>query len=264
MAVGPPRRRTCRRQLQPLAKVTGCGPPAELVDLAGVGGAGAGRGRLRPFLAAASPPARGAGAARARRRTARPAPGRSIAGAAAPAGRRRRRRAAAAGGRPARRSSLAAAALGPTLVVDARRSTRPGCSAARLRRAGLTVAVAARGTGPRAAGGVDVVVGARAAAWAPVPGLAAVVVLDEHDEALQEERAPTWHARDVAVERARRAGVPVPAGLARADARRRSAGPATVVDADAATRSGRAGRSLEVVDRRDEEPWQTVAGLERR
>ena len=38
--------------------------------------------------------------------------------------------------------------------------------------------------------------------------LAAVVVLDEHDEALQEEGSPTWHARDVAVERARRAGVP--------------------------------------------------------
>src|SRR5262249_13565676 len=32
--------------------------------------------------------------------------------------------------------------------------------------------------------------------------------LDEHDEALQDERAPTWHARDVALERARRAGVP--------------------------------------------------------
>ena len=35
-----------------------------------------------------------------------------------------------------------------------------------------------------------------------------IVVLDEHDEALQSESAPTWHARDVAVERARRAGVP--------------------------------------------------------
>jgi len=34
------------------------------------------------------------------------------------------------------------------------------------------------------------------------------VVVDEHDEALQEERAPTWHARDVAVERALRAGAP--------------------------------------------------------
>jgi primosomal protein N' (replication factor Y) len=52
------------------------------------------------------------------------------------------------------------------------------------------------------------VVGTRAAAWAPVGGLAAVVVLDEHDEALQQEGAPTWHARHVAIERARRAGVP--------------------------------------------------------
>ncbi|MDP8936950.1 MAG: hypothetical protein M3O23_04360, partial [Actinomycetota bacterium] len=53
-----------------------------------------------------------------------------------------------------------------------------------------------------------VAIGARAAAWAPRPALGAVVVLDEHDEGYQEERAPTWHARDVAVERARRAGVP--------------------------------------------------------
>ena len=52
------------------------------------------------------------------------------------------------------------------------------------------------------------VVGTRAAAWAPVGDLAAVVVLDEHDEAHQQEQAPTWHARDVAIERARRAGVP--------------------------------------------------------
>lgn len=88
--------------------------------------------------------------------------------------------------------------------------------AARLDRAGLPVALvatdrpgtaAARGWARAAAGG-RIVVGARAAAWAPAPGLAAVVVVDEHDEALQEERAPTWHARDVVVERARRAGVP--------------------------------------------------------
>ena len=52
------------------------------------------------------------------------------------------------------------------------------------------------------------VVGTRAAAWAPVGNLAAIVVLDEHDEAHQQEQAPTWHARDVAIERARRAGVP--------------------------------------------------------
>lgn len=35
-----------------------------------------------------------------------------------------------------------------------------------------------------------------------------IIVVDEHDDTLQEERAPTWHARDVAVERARRLGIP--------------------------------------------------------
>ena len=59
-----------------------------------------------------------------------------------------------------------------------------------------------------AAAGGCVAVGARAGAWAPRPRLGAVLVLDEGDEAYQEERAPTWNARDVAVERARRAGVP--------------------------------------------------------
>ena len=51
----------------------------------------------------------------------------------------------------------------------------------------------------RAAGAT--VVGTRAAAWAPVAGLAAVVVVDEHDESHRQEQAPTWHARDVAAER---------------------------------------------------------------
>lgn len=57
--------------------------------------------------------------------------------------------------------------------------------------------------------GARVVVGGRAAVWLPIPDLAAVVVLDERDEAYQEERVPTWHARDVALERARRAGAVV-------------------------------------------------------
>ena len=52
------------------------------------------------------------------------------------------------------------------------------------------------------------VVGGRAAAFAPVDDLGAVLVIDEHDEVYQEERTPTWHARDVVIERARRAGVP--------------------------------------------------------
>jgi primosomal protein N' (replication factor Y) len=76
----------------------------------------------------------------------------------------------------------------------------------RLRRDGVTVAFHPRDWAVGAAGAT--VVGTRAAAWAPVADLAAVVVLDEHDEAHAQEQAPTWHARDVVAERARRAGVP--------------------------------------------------------
>ena len=99
-----------------------------------------------------------------------------------------------------------AAALGDALVIcPSHRMARH--LAVRLRRAGVPVALHPDEWARAAAGGCTVI-GTRAAAWAPVPGLAAVVVLDEHDEVHQEERSPTWHARDVALERARRRGVP--------------------------------------------------------
>ncbi|MDP6077944.1 MAG: hypothetical protein QF638_07115, partial [Acidimicrobiales bacterium] len=78
--------------------------------------------------------------------------------------------------------------------------------AARLHSKGLPVSLAQRQWAQSASGGL--VVGSRSAALAPVGNLAAVVVVDEHDENYQEERAPTWHARDLAIERARRAGIP--------------------------------------------------------
>ena len=55
-------------------------------------------------------------------------------------------------------------------------------------------------------GGVDVVIGTRSAVWAPVEKFSNIVVVDEHDDLLQEERSPTWHARDVAIERSSRVG----------------------------------------------------------
>ena len=64
------------------------------------------------------------------------------------------------------------------------------------------------GTWEQARAGWPVVVGSRAAAWAPAPRLAAVVVLDAHDAAYREESAPTYSAVDVLIERARREGVP--------------------------------------------------------
>jgi primosomal protein N' (replication factor Y) len=102
-----------------------------------------------------------------------------------------------------------------------------------------------------------VVVGGRTAVWAPVPDLAAVIVVDEADEALEDERAPTWNARDVAIERARRAG-----------ATTRIVTPAPSVDAvvalgesvAAAARATRPPRwpRVEVVDLRDEEPGRSM------
>ncbi|HEX4902256.1 MAG TPA: hypothetical protein VFV42_05555 [Acidimicrobiales bacterium] len=100
----------------------------------------------------------------------------------------------------------AAAAVGDALVIcPSHRLART--LAARLRRAGVRVALHPDEWARAAAGGCTVI-GTRAAAWAPCPELAAVVVLDEHDEVHQEERSPTWHARDVGLERARRDGVP--------------------------------------------------------
>lgn len=95
---------------------------------------------------------------------------------------------------------------GPTLVVVPS-AARAAALASRLRRGGAGVAeVPDQWAAARA--GAGVVVGARAAVWAPCPGLAAVVVLDAHDESLVQETAPAWWATTAAAERARRAGVP--------------------------------------------------------
>ncbi len=76
----------------------------------------------------------------------------------------------------------------------------------RFRRAGGRISLAGRDWAEAARGGL--VTGARSAVWATVPNLTSIVVLDEHDERLQEERNPTWHARTVAIERARRLRIP--------------------------------------------------------
>jgi primosomal protein N' (replication factor Y) len=100
----------------------------------------------------------------------------------------------------------AAAGLGPTLVVAP--SYRQADEV--LRRLGTDghKAVGLPGGWAEARTGGVSVVGTRVAAWAPCRPLAAVVVLDEHDEGHFQEHSPTWHARTVAVERARAAGVP--------------------------------------------------------
>jgi primosomal protein N' (replication factor Y) len=92
---------------------------------------------------------------------------------------------------------LTAASKGPVLVVIPTLN-RARLMAASLREYGLTVAVMP-GDWAVAAGGVDVVIGARSAIWSSVPLLKSIIVIDEHDDALQEERTPSWHARDIAI-----------------------------------------------------------------
>ena len=51
-----------------------------------------------------------------------------------------------------------------------------------------------------------IVVGARSALFAPIPRLGAIVVDEEHESSYKQSEAPRYHARDVAVMRARMAG----------------------------------------------------------
>ena len=195
VSLGAPDPALAVEKLMPLAKWSSVGPSAELVDLARWAAPRWGTDRLRPFLVAASPPTM-VGRLPAARQTVAPA---GSGGAVAESG--VWRIGPLADPLPL---VLDAARTGPTLVLHpSPRAVR--ALAARLRRAGLTVAVVPE-EWASAAAGVDVVVGSRVGAWAPCAALAAVVVLDEHDEAYQEERTPTWHARDVVIERAARAG----------------------------------------------------------
>jgi primosomal protein N' (replication factor Y) (superfamily II helicase) len=104
------------------------------------------------------------------------------------------------------KSALGAVARGNALIIVPS-IHQSQVVAGRLRRLGVRVALHPRDWALGAGGAT--VVGGRTAAFAPVADLAAIVMIDEHDEVYQQEQAPTWHAREVLVERAARAGVPI-------------------------------------------------------
>ncbi|MBW4029509.1 MAG: hypothetical protein HIU57_02365 [Acidobacteria bacterium] len=75
----------------------------------------------------------------------------------------------------------------------------------RLTQRGCAVAQG-EGQWDRMRAGWPVIVGARGAALAPAPRLRAAVVVDADDEAYRSQRAPTWDATTMLVERCRRDG----------------------------------------------------------
>lgn len=239
-------------RLHPVARWSSIGPAPDLIDLARWASVRWAAARLRPFLVAASPPTNV---------TALPTPLQGHADVPTSAVSRRAAELMTKGGGvlllPPATSPIdaivAAAAAGPSLVVMPT-VARAQAMATALRRRGLSAAVVPQ-QWALAAAGVDVVIGARAAAWAPCPALGVAVVVDEHDEALQEERSPTWHARDVLVERARRAAAPVLATSPCPSV----TGLAAVGDhvARLPVDDERASWPIvDIVDRSDEEPWK--------
>jgi primosomal protein N' (replication factor Y) len=65
-----------------------------------------------------------------------------------------------------------------------------------------------------AAGEIQVVVGARSAVFAPARNLGLIVIDEEHESTFKQESVPRYHARDVAIVRAQKMGVPVLLGSA--------------------------------------------------
>ena len=191
--------------LEPVARFSGLGPDAATVDLARWA-AWRWAGRLPSLLRAATPPRAVRAAASQRARGPRGGEGsnRLAADLLAVAGHDVTVLEVSPTEDPLP-VAIAAAARGQSLfVAPSLRSQRRVADG--LRAAGATVARWPDEFAGALAG--HHVVGGRAAVFAPLAELSAVVVWDEHDEGLQNESSPTWHARELAIERARRAGVP--------------------------------------------------------
>ncbi len=118
---------------------------------------------------------------------------------------------------------LAAGASGIVLVPEialtpqtaGRFTGRFGAGRVAVLHSGLTAAQRHAQWRAVARGDVRVVVGARSAVFAPLPGRLGLIVVDEeHDSSYKQDQLPRYHARDVAIKRAQLAGCPVILGSA--------------------------------------------------
>ncbi len=65
-----------------------------------------------------------------------------------------------------------------------------------------------------ASGRIQVVIGARSAIFAPTPNPGLIVIDEEHDGSFKQDKAPRYHAREVALQRARSQSIPLVLGSA--------------------------------------------------
>ena len=247
-------------RLRPLLGAVSAGPPADVVDLT-AWMAWRFAGPRLPLLRAASPAAIVSPGAGSEAPTVRPAviqPQGEVAGLAADIA---HHPVAVVRWPPAADVAELVAALLPAtgssivVVPDARAAGL----ARQLARAGLPAVALGSDGRPReraaawvrARRGSSAVIGGRSALLAPVPDLEAVVVLDEGVEALKEERSPTWHARDLALERGQRAGARVVLTSPAPSLEALAAGP-LLRPSRTAERAG--WPVIEVIDRRREAP----------
>ena len=251
---------TDRERLLPVHAVVSAGPPAEIVELCGWA-AWRWAGPRVAFLRSASPPNIVAGAPPSEPDAA-VFPGRD-APLDLPAGNPRVVRWPPARSRAELVSALVASE-GSTIVL-APDASETNLLASTLEAEGRHVLVlrseisdAERTTvWAEARHGACIVLGGRIAAFAPVPDLTGVVVLDDSDEALEEERTPAWHAFTLLAERARRT-------LARLDVVSPAPSVEAIVAADAAIAAAardieRGGwPRLDIVDIRYEPPGKTL------
>jgi primosomal protein N' (replication factor Y) len=174
-------------ELKPLRKVSSVGPTAEILSLAGWA-AWRWAGAPAHFLRTASPE-RNVTSLSAQHLTDGPGNGFAVEVLRLPP-------AASPYDAIVERSGPGSLVLVPALITAQRLVNK-------LRREGIAAALYPDEWQAVRSGDVTVV-GTRSAAWAPMAQVRSITLVDEHDEVWQQESAPTWHARDVLVERARR------------------------------------------------------------